>query len=99
MKLIAGSLFFLMIGIGSAWAGAAEGKALFDTKCKSCHGADGKGNPAIAKMMKVELKPLAGASDADIKEAVTKGKGKMKPVAGVSAKQIDDLAAYIKTLK
>src|SRR5579872_2871262 len=33
-----------------AWAvDAAAGKAVFDAKCKNCHGASGEGNPNIAK--------------------------------------------------
>ena len=31
---------------------AAAGKAAYDKSCKSCHGADGTANPAIAQMMK-----------------------------------------------
>lgn len=75
------------------------GKASYDKACKSCHGADGAGNPAIAKMMKVELKALAGVSAADTKKAIAEGKGKMKPVPSVSGKAADDVAAYIGTFK
>ena len=34
------------------------GKAAYNKACKSCHGADGTPNAAIAKMMKVEMKDL-----------------------------------------
>lgn len=78
-------------------ADAAAGKAIFDGKCKTCHLADGTGNPAIAKMLKVELKPLGGQTDAEIRTAVTMGVGKMKPVGGVA--DLDSLVAYIHTLK
>lgn len=80
-------------------ADAAAGKAIFDGKCKSCHLVDGTGNPAIAKMFKVELKPLGGQTDAEIRTAVTMGVGKMKPVGGIAAGQLDNLVAYIHTLK
>lgn len=80
-------------------ADAAAGKGVYDTKCKSCHGADGAGNPAIAKMMKVDLKPLASQSDAEIKGAITMGVGKMKPVAGISGADVDNIVAYVHTLK
>ena len=82
-----------------AWAAdGAAGKAIFDAKCKACHGADGQGNPAIAKMMKVEMKPL-GESSADIKKVVTEGQGKMKPMTGVAGADLDNVVAYVHSLK
>ena len=82
-----------------AWAAdAGAGKAIFDAKCKACHGADGQGNPAIAKMMKVEMKPL-GESAADIKKVVTEGQGKMKPITGVAGADLDNVVAYVHSLK
>lgn len=85
-------------------AGPTEGKEVYNAKCKSCHGESGQGNPAIAKMMKVEMRPLGSkevqaASDADLKKIITEGKGKMRPVAGLSAKQVDDVIAFVRTLK
>lgn len=88
-----------LIPVAALAADAAAGKGVYDTKCKSCHGADGAGNPAIAKMMKVDLKPLASQTDAEIKSAVTMGVGKMKPVAGVAGGDVDNIVAYVHTLK
>ena len=84
MKLIVSSAILLTVAIASAWADAAEGKAVYDSKCKMCHGADGKGNPTMVKSMGV--KPIAGADEAATKEAVTKGKAKMKPMRKKSKK-------------
>lgn len=96
----------IMFGLYSAcaWAGAPEGKEVYMKSCKTCHGPEGKGNPAIAKAMKVEMKALGSKevqakSDDELKAAITKGIGKMKPVAGLSAKQVDDVVAFIRTLK
>jgi mono/diheme cytochrome c family protein len=99
----------LLIGICAAAAillaaDAAAGKTVFDKSCKTCHGADGAPNPNIAKMMKVDMKALGSAevqalSDDDIKKIVTDGKGKMRPVAGVTGKSADDVVAYVRTLK
>jgi hypothetical protein len=55
-------------------------------------------------MMKVEIpalgsKEVQSKSDAELKKAITEGKGKMKPVAGLSAKQVDDVVAFVRTLK
>lgn len=104
MKLLAGCVMVIGLGAGSAWAGAAEGKELYAKSCKSCHGAEGQGNPSIAKVMKVEMRSLASKevqaqSDSDLKNVIVKGKGKMKPVAGISAKQADDIVAFLRTLR
>jgi mono/diheme cytochrome c family protein len=104
MKAFVFCTLLAMSSAGFAMAGAAEGKAVFDKSCKTCHGADGQGNPAIAKMMKVEMHPLGSAevqsqSDADIKNTIAHGKGKMKPVAAVTGKAADDVVAYLRTLK
>ena len=97
MKIIAGTAMLIALGMGSAWAAAADGKATYDAKCKMCHGADGKGTPGMVKSMGV--KPIGGTAEADTKAAVTKGKNKMKPIAGVTGKALDDVAAYVASLK
>jgi cytochrome c553 len=38
---------------------AAAGKETYSKKCASCHGTAGEGKDSIAKMLKVELRPLA----------------------------------------
>jgi len=93
----------MILAVSSATAGmaadATAGKAVFDRSCKSCHGPDGSGNPAIAKAMKVELKDIRKSPDRDVKKAVAEGHGKMKPVSSVNAGQTEDLIAYIHGLK
>jgi mono/diheme cytochrome c family protein len=84
-------------------ANVAAGKAAYNKSCKGCHGADGMANPAVAKMMKVEIKDLKspdvqGMSDADLEKVITEGKGKMKPVSS-AASSAADIAAYIHTMK
>ena len=94
----------VVLSSGLALAADLPGKASYDKACKACHGAEGQGNPAIAKAMKVTLRPLGSKevqakSDADLKKDITQGNGKMKPVASLSAKQVDEVVAYLRTLK
>jgi mono/diheme cytochrome c family protein len=82
-------------------ADAAAGKALFATKCKACHGADGTPPAAMAKAMGV--KPLndpsiQGKTDAALKTSILKGVGNMKPQS-VSDSDADNLVAAVRTMK
>jgi mono/diheme cytochrome c family protein len=96
-----------LAGLSATAASAADakaGQAVYNTSCKSCHGPDGGGNPSVAKMMKVEMKDLKSAdvqalSDADIKIIVTAGKGKMRPIAAVAGGALDNVVAYVRSLK
>ena len=82
-------------------ADTTAGKAVYDKSCKSCHGADGTPNAAVAKMMKVDIADLKSTSlsDADIKMVITSGKGKMQPVTSVTGASIDNVIAYVRSLK
>jgi mono/diheme cytochrome c family protein len=80
-------------------ADAAAGKAVYDKSCKACHGAEGTPSAGMAKAMNIKDFKTTDFSDADIKTAVTTGKGKMKPIASVTGASLDNVAAYVKTLK
>jgi len=100
--------FLVVLGLAVAAtalqaANAGAGKAAYDKSCKSCHGLDGTANPAIAKMMKVDMRNLQSgdvqaASDADLKKIIVDGKGKMRPMPALSG-SADDIVAYMRTLK
>ncbi len=83
---------------------AAKGQSAYARACAKCHAADGSGVPAIGKALKVELKPLGGAdvqrkSDDQIKKDISEGTGKMVKVAGLSADDVTNVIAYVRTLK
>ena len=95
-SVVCGSIF---LAPAAAAASAKDGEVVYTAKCKNCHAADGSGNPAIAKMMSVTMKPLGAQTDDAIKTAVTAGTGKMKPVATVTGGDLDNVVAYVHTLK
>ena len=83
---------------------ADAGKELYTKKCATCHGDNGDGKEAIAKMFQVTMKPLSSKevqakSDADLKKVILEGSVKMKPVKDVDPKAADDIIAYVRTLK
>jgi len=93
-----------LTSMASLAADAKAGKDVYDKSCKSCHGVDGTANPAVAKMMKVEMKDLKSPeiqamSDDDMKKIISAGKGKMKPVASVTGASADNVVAYVHSLK
>ncbi len=97
-------LLIFATSLALAAGNATAGKAAYEKACRSCHGADGVANANIAKMMKVDIKDLGSAavqghSDADLKKIVTEGQGKMKPVKTVTGGDIDNVVAYVRTLK
>jgi mono/diheme cytochrome c family protein len=105
MQKILATCTLVALCASSAFAADAKaGQAIYDKSCKSCHGADGTPNAAVAKMMKVDMKNLKSTevqslSDDDMKKVITEGKGKMKPVKAVSGPALDDVIAYVRSLK
>jgi len=81
---------------------AQDGAATFKAKCAMCHGPAGTPSAGMAKAMGIKA-----VSDPDVKAlsvdqiaaTVKNGKGKMKPVAGLSDADVKSVAAYFKTLK
>jgi mono/diheme cytochrome c family protein len=104
MKIATIATITLAASLGLAYAGAPEGKPIFAAKCQACHGPNGEGKPAIAKMFNVTMpalgsKEVQSLSDADLKKVVTEGQGKMKAVGGLDDKQVADVIAFLRTLK
>jgi cytochrome c oxidase subunit II len=101
-RVLAASLFAVALAPVSARAGADEGKALYEQKCKACHSVGGEGG----KMANLGG-PLDGAASkhdtAWLKEYIADPKAKKPdskmPKLQLSAPQIDDLIAYLQTLK
>lgn len=74
-------------------------EATYKAKCAMCHGPDGKGETATGKTMKVKdfaSDEVQKMSDADLTDAISKGKGKMPPYKTLTTEQVKDLTAYVR---
>ena len=83
-------------------ANASSGAATYKAKCASCHSADGSGQTAIGKNLKIrDLRSdeVQKQSDIELTKVIAGGKGKM-PAYGkqLTTAQIEDLIAHIRTL-
>jgi len=105
LAVLAGVCLLTVAGGSTAWsADAKAGKATYDKLCASCHGADGKGNPGMAKVMGekelnvVDKETLAKKDDALLK-VIVEGAGKM-PASGknLSKQEQRDVLSYMKSL-
>jgi mono/diheme cytochrome c family protein len=98
-------LMTTMAGIALA-ADATSGAEVYRKTCAGCHGADGATpNENMGKMLGATIPTLASpkfqssTTDAEIRTAITQGKGKMPAMKSVTPPQVDDLIAYIRSLK
>ncbi len=65
-----------------------------------CHGPDGKGETATGKTMKVKdfaSDEVQKMSDADVTDAISKGKGKMPAYKTLTPDQVRGLVAYVRS--
>lgn len=80
----------------------STGRAVFDSKCAVCHGEDASGKTEMAKSLHAAIPDYRSAevqnlTDNDIKDVVTRGKGSMAPVSGLSTQDITDLTAFMRS--
>jgi mono/diheme cytochrome c family protein len=81
------------------------GRVLYQDKCQTCHGAEGQGGDArLEKVLGAMPKALRAEevqnkSDAQILVVIRSGRGKMKPVEGLTAAQRRQVLAYVRTMR
>lgn len=81
-----------------AKADTAAGETLFKAKCAACHGADGKGKPAM-KNSDLTTADVQKMSDADLSKIISEGKPPMPAYKTLTPDQVKDLISYIRSLK
>ena len=92
MKLLFAAAVLLAASVASA-----DGKATYGAKCVACHGADGKGQSAMAKKLGVKDLTASALTPAQMEDVVAKGKGKMTAFgAKLSPAEIKDVVAFVK---
>ena len=104
LVLVAVLLLALVPLLSAGKGDPAAGKAVYAKKCGACHGPAGEPKEAIAKMFKVEMRHLGAKevqakTDDELKKLVTEGIGKMKPIKDIPAGDLDNLIAFMRTLK
>jgi cytochrome c oxidase cbb3-type subunit 3 len=105
-KLVAILAGLGMMGVAASGvlaADAAAGKAVFDKSCVGCHGADGKGNPGMAKVLgekglNLTGKDVAAKSDDQLSKVIAEGQGKMPAQSKLSKDEQKAVLSYVRSL-
>ena len=84
-------------------ADAEAGKELFTKNCAGCHGADGKGNPAMAKALgdkglNIVSPEVKKQSDEQLAKVIAEGAGKM-PASKLSKAEQKQALDYVRSLQ
>lgn len=99
--LIAAGAFVAAISVlgTPAKADTAAAEATYKSKCAMCHGADGKGQTPTGKSMKAKdfaSEDVQKMSDAELADAITKGKAPMPAMKSLTPDQVKDLVSYVR---
>ena len=105
VRVLLGGCALAVAASSSAWSAEAKaGKATYDKLCVSCHGADGIGNPGMAKAMgekalNIVSKDVQTKKDDELLKVIVEGAGKM-PASGknLSKQEQQDVLSYIRSL-
>ncbi|MBK8575223.1 MAG: cytochrome c [Elusimicrobia bacterium] len=100
------AVLILMSMAASMWAAEDPTQSLYVQKCASCHGKDGKGAPAMAKMFKLEMalfdltdKATLDKKDEELIKITSKGLNKMPAYeTKLKAEEIIALTTYFRSL-
>jgi len=84
-------------------ADASVGKAIFEKSCVGCHGKDGKGNPAMAKVLgekglDLTAKDATQKSDEQLLKIIAEGAGKMPAQKSLSVDEQKQVLSYVRSL-
>jgi mono/diheme cytochrome c family protein len=93
--------------VSAAGGDSAKGKSIYQAKCVTCHGANGKGDGPIGKKLKPPARDFTSAesknkSPEDLQKVIENGVPKTSMVAWgkkLSETEVQDVLAYVLTLR
>ncbi|HEY5541880.1 MAG TPA: cytochrome c [Candidatus Binatia bacterium] len=99
---IAGLLIWAGTNSAALAADADSGKALYEKSCAGCHGADGKGNEKMAKILGDKGLNIVGSetkkkSDEQLLKVIAEGAGKM-PASKLTKEEQKQALGYVRSL-
>ena len=99
---IAGLLIWAGTNSAALAADADSGKALYEKSCAGCHGADGKGNEKMAKILGDKGLNIVGSetkkkSDEQLLKIIAEGSGKM-PASKLTKEEQKQALGYVRSL-
>ena len=100
--MIAGLLICAGTASAAIAADADSGKALYEKSCAGCHGADGKGNEKMAKLLGDKGLNIVGnetkkKSDEQLLKIIAEGAGKM-PASKLTKEEQKQVLGYTRSL-
>jgi mono/diheme cytochrome c family protein len=99
---IVGLLFWAGMTSAAIGGDADSGKALYEKSCAGCHGADGKGNEKMAKLIGDKGLNIVGdetkkKSDEQLLKMIAEGSGKM-PASKLTKEEQKQALGYARSL-
>jgi mono/diheme cytochrome c family protein len=97
-------IFALALPLSPVGAAEADGgKTAYEKNCAGCHGADGKGNPAVAKTLgekglNIVGKETKDKSDAALLKIIMEGAGKMPASKKLTQEEQKQVLKYSRSL-
>jgi len=102
LRFFSAAAILTLLGVCASSSLAQDAPATYKAKCAGCHGADGKGNPAMVKSLGVRdfsSSEVQKETDTELIGIIQNGKNKMPSYAkSLKADQIKGMVAYIRDL-
>jgi mono/diheme cytochrome c family protein len=101
--LIVSALAVVFDSVSSQALAADAGKAVYEKNCAGCHGADGKGNAALAKTLgekglNIVGKETAQKTDEALLKIIAEGAGKMPASKKLTKEEHKQVLQYSRSL-